>query len=117
MTTDCTGGDNNLAVVLGTYHLPVSCRGTFPSWQSCRDIIYDMPASKLPQVFGPRDDPAVTEDLPYNIDSCTNFSSPGFRVTCSNYSSSKKKPTWCVLRTCSVLASLMWLRFTTYGKP
>lgn len=63
------GGDNNLAVVLGTYRLPVTCRGTFTSWESCRHVLYDMPADKVQQVFGPRGDPAVTEDLPYQFHS------------------------------------------------
>ena len=71
-----SGGDNNLAVILGIYQVPVSCRGTFSSWDSCRDILYDMPAGKKPGVFGPRGDPAVTEELPYNIESCKGTSFP-----------------------------------------
>lgn len=63
------GGDNNLAVILGTYHRPVSCRGALPTWESCKDILFDMPANKLPQVFGSPGDPTVTEDLPYRIES------------------------------------------------
>ncbi|CAD6592516.1 MAG: hypothetical protein ASARMPRED_006380 [Alectoria sarmentosa] len=63
------GGDNNLAVVLGTYQQPVSCRGSLLTWDSCRDIIYDMPADKVSRIFGPHGDPSVTEELPYHIDS------------------------------------------------
>ena len=68
--TDNVGGDNNLAVVLGTYQLPVICRRSLTSWGSCRDILYDMPANEERQVFGARSDPAVTEDLPWKIESC-----------------------------------------------
>lgn len=64
------GGDNNLAIILGAYEMPVTCRGTLATWESCRDVLYDMPADKVRRVFGPGSDPAVTEDLPYNIDSC-----------------------------------------------
>ncbi|KAF6237650.1 hypothetical protein HO173_003851 [Letharia columbiana] len=63
------GGDNNLAIILGAYEMPVTCRGTLATWESCRDVLYDMPADKVRRVFGPGSDPAVTEDLPYNIDS------------------------------------------------
>ena len=75
------GGDNNLAMILGTYQMPVSCRGALPSWDSCRDILYDMPADKVPRVFGPGSDPAVTEDLPYSIDS-SEFTAPLFHILC-----------------------------------
>lgn len=64
------GGDNNLAIILGAYEMPVTCRGTLATWESCRDVLYDMPADKVRRVFGPGSDPAVTEDLPYKIDSC-----------------------------------------------
>lgn len=74
------GGDNNLAVVMGTYQRPVSCRGSLPFWDSCRDIIYDMPADKVSRVFGPHGDPSVTEELPYHIDSCKSTSSLDFQL-------------------------------------
>ncbi|CAF9941111.1 hypothetical protein IMSHALPRED_002431 [Imshaugia aleurites] len=61
------GGDGNLAAVLGTYHMPVSCRGTLASWHSCRSVLFDMSADSSPQVFGPSSDPAVTQDLPFRF--------------------------------------------------
>ena len=61
---------------MGTYEVPITCRGGFPSWESCRDILYDMPADKRPEVFGPPGDPTVTEPLPHNIISCKGTSSP-----------------------------------------
>lgn len=75
------GGDNNLGVILGKYQIPVSCRGALPSWDSCRDIIYDMPADKVTRVFGPGSDPAVRESLPYSIDSC-EFTAPLVHMLC-----------------------------------
>ena len=62
-----TGGDNNLAVTLGTYQKPASCHKPLPSYESCRHLLYTMPADKIPQVFGPGSDPAVTEELPLSI--------------------------------------------------
>ena len=63
------GGDNNLAVTVGTYQSTVSCQGSLTSWVSCREILYSMPADKTPQVFGPRSDPTVTRGLPIRINS------------------------------------------------
>ncbi|KAL9127270.1 MAG: hypothetical protein Q9175_007774, partial [Cornicularia normoerica] len=64
------GGDNNLAVLLGTYQPTVQCRGTFgPEWSSCRDILGDIPAGKTPLIFGPRSAPEVQQGLPLYIDS------------------------------------------------
>ena len=72
------GGDNNLAVVLGTYERPISCREMATSVKSCRDILYSMRADRSPQVFGPGSDPAVTKVLPFSINSgqCTAKPSP-----------------------------------------
>lgn len=61
------GGDNRLAVILGKYHLPATCHSTMPSWESCRVILYDMSADKVPRIFGPSSDPTVTENLPHKI--------------------------------------------------
>lgn len=55
---------------MGTYHELITCRGTLSSWESCREILYDMPADKRPEIFGPQDDPTVTEELPQKITSC-----------------------------------------------
>ena len=74
------GGDNNLAVVLGTYQQPVSCRGSLLTWDSCRDIIYDMPADKVSRIFGPHSDPSVTEELPYHIDSGKSTATLDFQL-------------------------------------
>ena len=63
------GGDNNIAVTLGTYQQSVSCQGSLVSWQQCREILYSMPAGKEPMVFGPRSDPTVTRSLPIRINS------------------------------------------------
>ncbi|KAL8665154.1 MAG: hypothetical protein Q9168_007764, partial [Polycauliona sp. 1 TL-2023] len=63
-------GDNNLAVVLGTYAPNVQCLGSFgPEWASCRDILADMPADTKEYVFGPRDAPGVEQPLPTRVDS------------------------------------------------
>lgn len=65
------GGDNMLAVALGTYEPTVQCRGAFgPEWTSCRDILGDMPAYKTEMVFGPRGAPGVQQPLPLRIESC-----------------------------------------------
>ncbi|KAI4225397.1 MAG: hypothetical protein L6R36_003939 [Xanthoria steineri] len=64
------GGDNQLAVALGTYEPTVQCRGVFgPEWTSCRDILGDMPAYKTEMVFGPRGAPGVQQPLPLRIES------------------------------------------------
>ena len=74
------GGDNHLAVIMGPYQMPITCRGRLPSWESCKDILYDMAADKKPEVFGPGSDPAVTEELPFKIDSCTSTASSDFHT-------------------------------------
>ncbi|CAF9930849.1 hypothetical protein IMSHALPRED_008295 [Imshaugia aleurites] len=64
------GGDNKLAVVLGTYHPNVQCRGAFGAeWTSCRDVLGDMPAGKTRLIFGPRGAPEVQQGLPVLIES------------------------------------------------
>ena len=66
-----TGGDNHLSVVLGVYRPNVRCHGSFGTgWQSCRDVLGDMPADKLIQRFGPRGEADVQVGLPTLIDSC-----------------------------------------------
>lgn len=64
------GGDNHLHVVLSKYQPNVQCRGTIgPEWNSCKDILGDMPAGKAPTVFGPRTDKSVQQGLPMTYDS------------------------------------------------
>ena len=65
------GGDNHVAVILGTYTQPISCHAPFAFYVSCRDILYSMPADTTPRVFGPRGDPGVTKVLPDSIDAGT----------------------------------------------
>lgn len=63
------GGDNHLAVILGTYHRQPTCREESASWQSCRNILYTMPADRTIRIFGPEADPTATEILPLRIPS------------------------------------------------
>ena len=69
-------------MILGKYHLPATCHRTMPSWESCRVILYDMSADKVPRVFGPRGDATVTEDLPQRILSGECNDSPPFCSLC-----------------------------------
>ncbi len=63
------GGDNHLAVVLRTYHRQPTCREESASWQSCRNILYTMPADRTVKIFGPKADPTATEILPLHLPS------------------------------------------------
>ena len=64
------GSEGNLAVVLGTYAPGLlQCRGAFPSWTSCRDVLGDMPADTTLEVFGPQHEPGVQVPLPYAVES------------------------------------------------
>ena len=58
------GGDNKLALVLGTYQPNVRCSGTLQSWLSCRDILFGMPATSENVVFGPSKDHHAQVTLP-----------------------------------------------------
>ena len=69
-------------MILGKYHLPATCHRTMPSWESCRFILYDMSADKVPRVFGPSSDPTVTENLPHRIYSGEWDESPPFCSLC-----------------------------------
>lgn len=62
-------GDKNLALILGTYDPAVECRGTFPEWKSCTNVVADMPASTETLVFGPVADPGAQVVLPHFIES------------------------------------------------
>ncbi len=65
LTSMSVGGDNQLRVVLSTYQPNVQCRGTIgPEWNSCKDILGDMPAGKPRITFGPRADKSVQQGLP-----------------------------------------------------
>ncbi|KAF6217540.1 hypothetical protein HO133_006878 [Letharia lupina] len=62
-------GGQNMAVVLGTYHPDVQCRGTFGPWASCRSILGDMPTLAATEIFGPPEDLAVQVPLPQFLES------------------------------------------------
>lgn len=62
-------GDKNIALVLGTYDRPVECRGAFPIWRSCTNVVAEMPASTETLVFGPETDPSAQVLLPHFIES------------------------------------------------
>ena len=64
------GGDNNMAVIMGTFKANVRCRGNFESAGSCKDLLADMPASTKLEVFGPRETPYVKEVVPQEKVSC-----------------------------------------------
>lgn len=61
------GGDNNLAIVMGTFQPQVQCRGNFIEGSSCESILADMPASTDNITFGPSTGPDVQEPLPLEI--------------------------------------------------
>lgn len=61
------GGDNNLAVIVGSYNIPAQCRGQFKPWESCRELLSDMPATTGKEIFGPESDPAATVKLPQAV--------------------------------------------------
>lgn len=63
------GGDDNLAVLVAAFEPNVQCRGTFPTWQSCRDVLDDMPAGTDGETFGPPTDPAAGVHLPQQVES------------------------------------------------
>lgn len=63
------GRDSNLALILGIYKPDVECRGTFPSWKSCTDVLAEMPASMETLVFGPEVDPDAQVILPHFVES------------------------------------------------
>lgn len=63
------GNDRNLALILGTYKPDIACRGAFPSWRSCRDVMAEMPVSTETQIFGPAIDPDAQVVVPHFIES------------------------------------------------
>lgn len=65
-----TGGDNNLAIVLGTYEPSIRCQGTIVKKVYCPAILWDMPAGNERQLFHPDTDPRRQVSLPIVIKSC-----------------------------------------------
>lgn len=56
-------------MIVGAYEPNVQCRGAFPTWQSCRDVLNDMPADTKYEVFGPATDPDAEVHLPQQVES------------------------------------------------
>ena len=65
------GGDNRLAVVMGSYKAPsaIQCRGNILAPFSCEAILEDMPANTTVETFGPHADASATVPLPHVINS------------------------------------------------
>lgn len=61
------GGDNNLAVILGTFRPQIQCRGDFEDGASCLSILSDMPAAADRIVFGPEGAANVQQELPLEV--------------------------------------------------
>lgn len=75
-----------------------------------------MPADKVRQVFGPHGDPTVTRTLPFSIDSRKYIAFLLYRLLLlTRFILGKRMED--VPPSYSVLAELMSLSFTTYGKP
>ena len=51
---------------MGSYHTSVQCRGQLQPWDSCREILEEMPATTHLDVFGPGENPAHVE-LPQGL--------------------------------------------------
>ena len=51
------------------YKPEVECRGDFPTWSSCLNVVGEMPASTEPLLFGPEEDPNAQVLLPHFIES------------------------------------------------
>ncbi|KAL2040445.1 hypothetical protein N7G274_006888 [Stereocaulon virgatum] len=66
------GGDDHLALVLGTYQPNIKCSGTLTSWASCRDILSGMPAMPGHVTLGPSTDPPFQVTLPKTLSSDDN---------------------------------------------
>ena len=62
-----SGGDNQLAVVMGSYKAPseIQCRGNLLAPSSCEAVLEEMNAGTAVQTFGPHPKPLVTVPLPY----------------------------------------------------
>ena len=65
-----TGGDNNLALVLGKYDPgggSVQCGRREDGLGSCRDIVANMDVDARIKFFGPEEDPQADVKLPYSL--------------------------------------------------
>ena len=56
-----------MGLVLGAYRPNVECRGPFRNWAPCRGIVGDMSVLKVPEIFGPGNDPLVQVILPHTL--------------------------------------------------
>ncbi|CAF9910213.1 MAG: hypothetical protein HETSPECPRED_009654 [Heterodermia speciosa] len=61
------GGDNNLAIILGTYEPSIRCQGTIVNKVHCPAILWGMPAGTERQLFHPGTDPSGQVSLPIVI--------------------------------------------------
>ena len=64
-----TGGNGNLALILGTYSPNIQCYGTLRRWPSCREIMHRMDVASTNVMFGVREDPNSQVILPYTLSS------------------------------------------------
>ena len=64
-----TGGNGNLALILGTYSPNIQCYGTLHKWPSCREIMNVMDVTSTNVIFGPRLDPRTQISLPDTLSS------------------------------------------------
>ena len=71
-----TGGNGNLALVLGTYTPNIQCSGTIRKWLSCRDIMNGMDVTSTNVIFGLRNDPSAQVNLPKTLSSSKLSSLP-----------------------------------------
>ncbi len=51
------------------YEPDVECRGDFPAWRSCANVIWEMPVSTETLVFGPEADPHAQVVVPHFVES------------------------------------------------
>ena len=66
------GGDNKLAIILGTYEPSIRCQGTIVGKVHCPAILWNMPAGNERQLFYPDTDLRRQVSLPIIIKSCKN---------------------------------------------
>ena len=64
------GGNNKLAIVLGTYEPSIRCQGTIANKRDCPAILWNMPAGTERQLFHPDTDLRRQVSLPIVIKSC-----------------------------------------------
>lgn len=71
-----TGGDGNLAIILGTYSPNIQCSGAIRGWPSCSDIMNGMDVTSTNVKFGPHSDPSAQVTLPDTLSSSELLSLP-----------------------------------------